>query len=118
MTVNVVYPDSGFGNIVGQLLEQKLKKSEKAEFAKKMRGEITVEVRDLGVSATIRFMGEFVEVINGSSEKADSTISANFKVINELVSGATTLRVLKLMLTRKLRIRGISMAKKFSALLA
>ncbi|MFN3384872.1 MAG: SCP2 sterol-binding domain-containing protein [Archaeoglobaceae archaeon] len=116
--MNVVYPDSGFGNIVGQLLEQKLKKPEKADFAKKIRGEITIEVRDLGVSATVRFMGDLVEVMNGSSEKADSTISANFKVINELVSGATSLRILKLMLTRKLRIKGIPMAKKFNALLA
>ncbi|MEM0203934.1 MAG: SCP2 sterol-binding domain-containing protein [Archaeoglobaceae archaeon] len=116
--MNVIYPDSGFGNIVGQMLEQKLKKPGKAELAKKMRGEVVIEVKDFGTSATIKFMGESIEVVNGKTENACSTISAEFKVINELVSGATTLKVLKLMLTRKLRIKGIAMARKLSALLA
>lgn len=116
--MKVIYPESGFGNIVGQLLEEKLKKLEKVEIAKKMRGGIVIEVKDLGVSATIKFTGESVEVFNGKTESACSTISANFEVINELVSGSTTLKVLKLIITRKLRIKGIAMARKFSALLS
>lgn len=116
--MNVTYPDSGFGNIVGQLLEQKLKKPGKAELTKRMRGEVVIEVKDLGVSATIKFMGDFIEVVNGKSENALSTISADFNVINELVSGTTSLKVLKFILTRKLRVKGFGMARKLSALLS
>lgn len=116
--MNVTYPDTGFGNIVGQMLEQKLKESRKAELAKRLRGEAVIEVKDLGVSATIKFMGDFIEVVNGKSGKATSTISADFNVINELVSGATSLKVLKFILTRKLRVKGFGMARKLSALLS
>lgn len=116
--MNIIYPESGFGNIVGQILEQKLKKPEKTELARKMRGEVVIEVKDFRASATIKFMGDSIEVVNGKTENTCSTISANFKVINELVSGATTPKVLKLILTRKLKIKGIAMARKLSALLA
>lgn len=116
--MKVVYPESGFGSIVGQILEQKLKKPEKIEIAKRMRGGIAIEVEDLEAVATVRFKGESIEVTNGKAEDVSSTISANFKVINELVSQPKTLKVLKLIITRKLKIKGFTMARMFSALLS
>ncbi|MDI9610688.1 MAG: SCP2 sterol-binding domain-containing protein [Archaeoglobaceae archaeon] len=116
--VVVSYPEGGFANIVGQLLEQKLSDPKKAEIAKKMRGKIFLEIRDLGVGATIEFMGEKIKISDEKPQKDFALISvANYNTL-ALLSSAGMLKQLRLMLSGKLKIKKIGLARKFGALLS
>ncbi len=116
--MDVVYDESGFASILGQLIQQKIEDPAKRKMAKKMKGKIVVELRDMNVSATVIFSGNKIEVRNGELP-ANSLISADFETINTLSSGKVgMLGVLKLMITGKLKIKGIGMARKFQKLLS
>jgi len=113
----VRYPDSGLANIIGQLLEQKLKEREKMEIAKKMRGKIVLEMKDLNAYATLEFKGEVVEATNDKTENANASISANFETFQKLLS-ASTLKVIWFIISGKLKIRGFDLALKFGRLIS
>ncbi len=116
--VEVIYDDVGLASMLGQLLQQKLSDPRKAEIAKSMRGRLVIEVRDMNIAATIVFAGDRIEVRNGGGN-ADSVISADFQTINSLATGQVgILGVLKLMITGKLKIKGIGMARKFQEILS
>lgn len=116
--MELIYPESGFGNILGQILKQKLGNPKKAEFAKRIRGELVLEIKNLGVCATIRFMGNRIEILDKKVGGATSFVSANMDVINELFTGVSLMKVLKLIITRKLKVKGFGMARKFALLIS
>ncbi|MEM1751601.1 MAG: SCP2 sterol-binding domain-containing protein [Archaeoglobaceae archaeon] len=117
--VSVSYPEEGFANIVGQLIEQKLKENpKKAEIAKKLRGTIFLEIRDMGVSATVEADGEKIKVTNEKPEKDFALISVSDYDTLTLVSTSGLLKQLRLMLSGKLKIKKIGLARKFGALIS
>jgi predicted lipid carrier protein YhbT len=116
--VEVIYSESGFGNVIGQLLEQKLKDPKRAEIAKKMKGKIFLEVRDMGVGATVEFGGGRVEVKNERPQKDFALISvADYNTLASL-SSSGILKQLKLVVTGKLKIKNFGFARKFGALIS
>lgn len=116
--VSVIYPESGFGSIIGQLIEQKLKDPKKAEMAKKMKGKIFLEIRDMGVGATIEFKGESVEVKNERPDKDFAMISvADYNTLS-LLSTSGILKQLRLILSGRLKIKNMGFARKFGALIS
>ncbi|MEM4689740.1 MAG: SCP2 sterol-binding domain-containing protein [Archaeoglobaceae archaeon] len=117
--VSVSYPEEGFANIVGQLIEQKLKENpKKAEIAKKLRGTIFLEIRDMGVSATVEADGEKIKVTNEKPEKDFALISVSDYDTLTLVSTSGLLKQLRLMLSGRLKIKKIGLARKFGALIS
>ncbi|MDK2795365.1 MAG: hypothetical protein PWQ22_146 [Archaeoglobaceae archaeon] len=115
--VRVSYPESGFANMLGQLIEQNLREASKAEIAKNMKGEIYLEIRDIEVGATVEFKGEDVEVRNEKPEKPFAMISvADYNTLS-LVSSSGILKQLRLILSGKLKIKNMGFARKFGALL-
>jgi len=117
--VEVKYDETGFAAIIGQLIQQKLEDPRKATMAKDIRGRIVIDVRDMGVAATVEFESDRIVVRNGKVGENYAEISADFETINSLATGEIgTLGVLKLMLKGKLKIRGIGMAGKFQSILS
>jgi len=119
--VEVIYPKEGLANLLGNLLLQNTKRDrKKAEIARKTRGTVVIEVRDLGFSATVEFKGDKIEVRNGKPEGLSdyALISANFGVISYLLGNNSTINSLKLMLSGKLKIRKIMLAKKLSTIMS
>lgn len=116
--VSVSYPESGFANIIGQLIEQKVSEPKKAEIAKKMKGKLFLEIRDIRVGATIEFSGEKINVSNERPQKDFALISvADYNTLT-LLSSAGMLKQLRLMISGKLKIKKIGFARKFGALLS
>ncbi|MCS7143787.1 MAG: SCP2 sterol-binding domain-containing protein [Archaeoglobaceae archaeon] len=117
--VSISYPDRGFPNVVGQLIEQKLKENpKKAEIAKKMRGKIFLEIRNIGVGATVELDGENIKVTNEKPEKDFALISVSDYDTLTLVSSSGLLKQMRLMLSGKLKIKKIGLARKFGILLS
>lgn len=117
--VSVTYPEEGFANIVGQLIEQKLRDNpKKAEIAKKLRGTILLEIRDMGVSATVEADGERIKVTNEKPEKNFALISVSDYDTLTMVSTSGLFKQLRLMLSGKLKIKKIGLARKFGALIS
>ncbi|MEM0302682.1 MAG: SCP2 sterol-binding domain-containing protein [Archaeoglobaceae archaeon] len=117
--VSVSYPEEGFANIVGQLIEQKLKENpKKAEIAKKLRGTIFLEIRDMGVSATVEFLNDAIKVTDEKPQKDFALISVSDYETLTLLSTSGLLKQLRLMLSGKLKIKKIGLARKFGALIS
>ncbi|MCQ4153067.1 MAG: SCP2 sterol-binding domain-containing protein [Archaeoglobi archaeon] len=116
--VSVRYPEEGFANIIGQLLEQRLKEPKKAEIAKNMRGKVYIEIRNIGVGATVEFDGDKINVTNEKPKKDSAIISVSDYETLTLLSSAGLLKQIRLMLSGKLKIRKIGFAKKFGALIS
>jgi len=74
----------------------------------------------MNAAATVEFKNGKITVYNGKPAKGKySLISSDFETINSLATGkAGLLKTLGLILRRKLRIKGIRMARKFQKLLA
>ncbi len=103
-----------FATIIGRTLEEKLKGKEDA--ARKIRGSITLECRDLEKRATVFFEGDRVVVRDGGG--GESLISADFQTLNALTFGRVgMLGILKLILSGRLKINGMLFAMKFRKLL-
>jgi len=116
--MKVEYDGESFtlATVLGRVLEEGLKSGEKVETAKKLRGSITVECRDLKSSATIYFSGDKIVVRSGSGGKY--LISADYKTLGDLTFGNAGLaKILLLLLRGELRIRGVLFAMKFRRLL-
>ncbi|WP_290596071.1 MULTISPECIES: SCP2 sterol-binding domain-containing protein [unclassified Archaeoglobus] len=114
--VEVTYEREGLASILGQLIEQILsEKPARANIARDMKGSVVVKVRDMDATATVEFNQGRITVYNGQPVKGKfSVISADFDVINDLATGrAGTLKTMLWVLTRRLRIKGIRMARKF-----
>lgn len=118
--VEVVYQKEGFANLVGNLLMQNIRRDKrKAEIARKTRGTAVIEVRDLKFTATIDLKGDRIEVWNGKPEKTDyALISANYGIISFLLGNSSILNTLKLMISGKLKIKKIRLAKRLSILMS
>ncbi|MET1124784.1 MAG: SCP2 sterol-binding domain-containing protein [Archaeoglobaceae archaeon] len=112
--MEVRYDEAGLASIIGQMIEQKLREKEK--LVRNLRGSITIELTDFDSSATVYFTGDSVIVRNGGGGEA--LISTDFETLNKLATGEIgTLGALKLMLKRKLKIKGLGMAMKLQSLL-
>lgn len=114
--VEVTYERDGLASILGQLIEQILsEKPARANLARDMKGSVVVKVRDMDATATVEFNQGRITVYNGQPVRGKfSVISADFDVINDLATGrAGMLKTMLWVLTRRLRIKGIRMARKF-----
>lgn len=116
--VSVSYPEEGFANILGQLIEQKIQDPKKAEIAKKMRGKIYIEIRNMEVGATVELNGESIRVTNEKPEKGYAMISVSDYDTLTLVATSGLLKQMQLMLSGKLKIKKIGLARKFGALIS
>ncbi|MCS7143857.1 MAG: SCP2 sterol-binding domain-containing protein [Archaeoglobaceae archaeon] len=118
--VEVVYPKEGLANLLGNLIMQNVRRDKrKAEIAMKTRGTAVIEIRDLGFTATIEFMGDKIEVKNGKPEKSKyALISANYGVISSLLGNSSTIKTLKLMLSGKLKVKNVALAKRLSTIMS
>ncbi|NHW23516.1 MAG: hypothetical protein HA489_04605 [Archaeoglobales archaeon] len=92
----------------------------KAETARKTRGTVVIDIRDLGFTATVELKGDRIEVRNGKPEELSdcALISANFGVISYLFGNNSTIKSLKFMLSGKLKIKKILLAKKLSTIMS
>ncbi len=118
--VEVTYENEGFAMILGQLIDQAITKNpSKSNLARSLKGNIVVEVTDMDTAATVEFNNGKITIYNGMPTKGKySLISSDFETINSLASGEVgLLKTLKLIVTRKLKIKGIRMARKFQSLL-
>ncbi|MEM2346543.1 MAG: SCP2 sterol-binding domain-containing protein [Archaeoglobaceae archaeon] len=118
--MDVLYPKEGFANLVGNLLMQNIRRDKKkAKIAMKTRGIAVIEVKDLGFSATIEFKGDKIEVRNGKPEGSNyALISANYGVISSLLGNSSTIKTLKLIISGKLRVKKIGLAKRLSVIMS
>ncbi|MBO8180234.1 MAG: SCP2 sterol-binding domain-containing protein [Archaeoglobus sp.] len=119
--VEVTYENQGFAMILGQLIDQAITKSpSKGNIVRDLKGNLVVEVTDMNAAATVEFNSGRITVYNGMPAKGKySLISSDFETINSLATGkAGLLKTLKLIITGKLKIKGIKMARKFQSLLA
>lgn len=119
--VEVTYENEGFAMILGQLIDQAITKNpSKGNLVRNLKGNVVVEVTDMNTAATVEFNNGKITVYNGApTEGKYSLISSDFETINSLASGeAGLLKTLKLIITGKLKIKGIRMARKFQSLLA
>jgi|YelNatPaOPRAMG01_1025707.scaffolds.fasta_scaffold244312_2 putative sterol carrier protein len=115
--ISVSYPEEGFANILGQLIEQKIKEPDKAELARNIRGKLYIEIRNMNVGATVEFEGEKIKVTGEKPEKDFGMISVPDYDTLTLLSTAGMLKQMRLMLSGKLKIKKIGLARKFGALL-
>ncbi len=118
--VEVTYENQGFAMILGQLIDQTLTKNpSKGNLVRDLEGNLVVEVTDMNASATVEFNKGRITVYNGMPTKGKfSIISSDFETINSLATGkAGLLKTLRLILSGKLKIKGIRMARKFQSLL-
>ncbi len=105
-----------FATILGRILEEKLRDRRRAEIARKINGSVTVECRDLGMSATVTFNGDRIVVENGYGGKY--LTSADLQTLNGLTFGKIgLLDTLKLIMKGRLKIKGMMFAMKFRKLL-
>ncbi|MCX8172543.1 MAG: SCP2 sterol-binding domain-containing protein [Archaeoglobaceae archaeon] len=116
--VRISYPEKGFPNVVGQLIEEKLKDPKKLEMAKNMHGKIFLEIRNLGVFATVEMDGENIRVTADKPDKDYAVISVSDYDTLTIVSTSGLLKQLKLMISGKLRVKKIKLARKFGILLS
>lgn len=119
--VEVTYEKTGLASVLGQLIEQSVsEKPAKSDMARNMKGSVVVRVEDMDATATVEFNQGRITVYNGQPAKGKfAMISASFEVINDLATGrAGTLKTLRWILTRKLKIKGIRMARKFQRILS
>lgn len=118
--VEVLYPKEGLANLLGNLLMQNIRRDKrKAEIATKTRGIALIEIKDLGFTATIEFKGDKIEVRNGKPEGSNyALISANYGVISYLLGNSSTIKTLRLMLSGKLKVKKITLAKRLSTLMS
>ncbi|MCS7130019.1 MAG: SCP2 sterol-binding domain-containing protein [Archaeoglobaceae archaeon] len=116
--VVVSYPEEGFANMLGQLIEQKVKEEKKAEIAKKMNGKLFLEIREIGVGAMVEFSGESIRVSNERPEKVTALISvADYNTLTMLLTSGI-LKQLKFIISGKLKIKNLSFVRKFGAILS
>ncbi|MCQ4153926.1 MAG: hypothetical protein DSO01_05385 [Archaeoglobi archaeon] len=119
--VEVIYPKEGLANLLGNLIMQNTRRDiKKAEIARKTRGTVVIEIRDLGFTATVELKGDRIEVRNGKPEELSdcALISANFGVISYLLGNNSTIKSLKFMLSGKLKIKKMLLAKKLSTIMS
>ncbi|WP_202319224.1 SCP2 sterol-binding domain-containing protein [Archaeoglobus neptunius] len=118
--LEVTYEKQGFASILGQLIEQSLSKNPaKGNVVRDLKGSLVVEVTDMDVSATVEFNRDRITVYNGKPvEGKFAVISADFETINALSAGkAGLLKTLRWVLSGRLKIKGMRMARKFQSLL-
>lgn len=116
MQVEYSRDELGFATILGKILEEKLRDGKKEEIARRINGSVTVECRDLGMSATVTFRGDRIVVENGS--RSSNLISADLQTLNGLTFGKIgLLGTLKLVVKGRLKIKGMMFAMKFRKLL-
>jgi len=116
--ISISYPEEGFANIIGQLIEQKLKDPKKAEIAKNMRGKVYIEIRNIGVGATVDFDGDKIKISHEKPKKDFAMISVSDYETLTLLSSAGLLKQIRIMLSGRLKIKKIGFAKKFGALIS
>lgn len=115
----ITYPEEGFANILGQLIQQKLSQGkQKQQLARELKGTIVIEATDVGVSATLEFDQNGVRMYNGKpSEGSYALVSGKFEIISSIASRSGILRTLLLILSGRLKVKGVRMASKLTALL-
>ncbi|MEM0332811.1 MAG: SCP2 sterol-binding domain-containing protein [Archaeoglobaceae archaeon] len=113
--MKIEYEPSGLAAILGQLLEQRMNE-EKIKIAKSLKGSLTIEAKDLNAASTIYFEEDKIMLKNEKGGKA--VISTDFQTLNELASGKIgTFGTLRLMISGKLKIKGLRLVKRFQKLL-